>query len=52
MDSLEKDVTACLRFLIAHQEEWEPNMDIHAGDGQTRRVPVTLIGDEREREGK
>lgn len=48
MDRLHEDVNACLLFLIAHQNEWKPNIDIHIGGGQTRKQRLLLVAVEEE----
>ena len=48
MDNSTKDANLWLAFLIANQDFWKPELDIHVGGGQTRRVPLTLVADVRE----
>ena len=44
LDWLQADVDTCLAVLIAQQDSWKPEMKLWLGGGQTRTVPVTLIG--------
>lgn len=43
MSNLDKDVDACLKFLIANQKDWLPEMNtLH--DHKVISLPLTLIG--------
>ena len=48
LSRLQADADVCLAFLIAHQDEWGPEMRLMT-QGDTRIVPVTLVAVERPR---